>query len=168
MTKSTINVFRSILELPTAPGVYGMYSGLGRGAHCAYVGIAGNLKQRIAQHLIRRDSSVTTGASAVSLNPDYISEVKWWEHPDFHQRHFLEAAELVAFEILDPVLRSRGAIQDQARQLYASAEFQARMRSLFQSEPRGHLKIYSLQDALEKISELDRRLASLESLLTAK
>jgi hypothetical protein len=88
-----------------------MFSGRGRGAYCAYVGIAGNLKQRIAQHLIRRDSSVTTGASAVSLNPDFINEVKWWEHPEFHQRHVLEAAELVAFEILDPVL----AIMDDAR-----------------------------------------------------
>ena len=135
---------------------------------CPYVDDAGNLKQRIAQHLIRRDSSVTTGTSAVSLNPDYINEVRWWEHPDFQQRHVLEAAELVAFEILNPVLRSRGAIQDQARQLYGSSEFQTTMRSLFEQEASGCLRILSLQDALEKISELERRLASLESLLPTK
>ena len=50
-----------------------MHGGRGRGAHVVYV--AGKLKQRVEQHLVRRDSSVTTGASAVCLNPDLVTEV---------------------------------------------------------------------------------------------
>jgi len=55
----------------------------------------------------------------VVLNPDYVTEVWWWVHPDFAQRHVLEAAELVAFDVLDPALRSLGAPQEKARELYA-------------------------------------------------
>lgn len=65
----------SIPLLPNASAVYAMLSGsgAGSGAYVAYVGVAGKLKQRITQHLVRRDSSVTTGASAVSLNPDLVT-----------------------------------------------------------------------------------------------
>ena len=77
----------SINDLPNVPSVYAMYGGQGRGLYVAYVGIAGKLKQRIIQHLIRRDSSVATGTSAVALNPDYITQVKWWEHSDFTKRY---------------------------------------------------------------------------------
>lgn len=68
----------SISELPGAPAVYAMYGGLGRAAYVAYVGLASNLRQRLTQHFIRRDSSVVTGAAAVSLNPDLITRVEWW------------------------------------------------------------------------------------------
>lgn len=37
----------------------------------------------------------------------------------------LLAAELVAFDILEPALRSRGGITNEARQLYGDAEFKA-------------------------------------------
>ena len=82
-----------------------------------YVGTAGKLKQRIIQHLIRRDSSVTTGTSAASLNPDYVTNLSWWEHPDFEVTAKLKAAELIAFEVLNPVLRSRGPVNRSALQL---------------------------------------------------
>jgi hypothetical protein len=42
------------------------------------------------------------------LNPDYVTELRWWEHPDFAERYVLEAAELVAYDMLNPALRSRG------------------------------------------------------------
>ena len=102
--------FTQIYTLPNAPAVYAFYSG-GRGPqHVTYVGTAGKLKQRIIQHLIRRDSSVTTGTSAASLNPDHVTNLSWWEHSDFEVSAKLKAAELVAFEVLNPVLRSRGAV----------------------------------------------------------
>jgi hypothetical protein len=139
-----------------------MYGGKGRGRYVAYVGIGKGLKSRIIQHLVRRDSSVATGTSAVQLNPDYVTSVEWWEHPDFAQRHALEAAEMVAFEVLDPALRSRGVPQAKARDLYADEGYQKEMHSLFEAEPAGRLMIPTLEDALEQIAELEGRVAALE------
>jgi len=100
--------FSAISGLPNTPAVYALYSGgRGVGRYGAYVGIAGKLKQRITQHLIRRDSSVTTGTSAASLNPDYLTELALWDHTKFHEKVALKTAEMVAFEILNPALRSR-------------------------------------------------------------
>jgi hypothetical protein len=158
-----MNVLHAISDLPQAPAVYAMYGGKGRGRHVAYVGIAQKLRDRIVQHLVRRDSSVATGTSAVQLNPDYVTAVEWWEHPDFDQRPVLEAAEMVAFEVLDPALRSRGAPQHKARELYADETFSNQMRALFEGEPAGQLEIRTLEDAFEQMAELERRVAELES-----
>ena len=155
----------AIGDLPNVPSVYAMFGGRGRGLHCAYVGVAGNLKQRIIQHLVRRDSSVTTGVSTVALNPDLITEVRWWEHPDFSDRSFLEASELVAFDVFEPALRSRGAISDAAKQLYCAEDFVEKMRSFFEVEPAGSLAVLTLQDAFSRIAELERRLSALENRL---
>ena len=155
----------SVTDLPNVPAVYAMYGGRGRGLHVAYVGIADALKRRVMQHLIKRDSSVATGTSAAALNPDYITEVSWWEHPDFSERHVLQAAELVAFDFLEPALRSRGAIQEKAQELYADESFNEKMTAFFQTEPTGKLIILTLQDTLEKISELERRVDELEKLI---
>lgn len=153
---------RSISELPSVPAVYALYGGRGRGLYAAYVGVADSLKRRIAQHLISRDSSVATGTSAVGLNPDYVNEVRWREHPDFTDRQVLEAAKLVAFDVLDPVLRSRGNIQHKARQLYGDKEFYQKTRSLFTGEPSGKLVVPKLQDALARFVELEDRVRVLE------
>ena len=67
---------RTLTELPNRPALYALMSGAGARADIAYVGTAGKLRQRITQHLVRRDSSVTTGTSAVQLNPDYVTEVR--------------------------------------------------------------------------------------------
>jgi hypothetical protein len=142
-----------------------MYGGRGSSAYVAYVGLADVLKRRVRQHLVNRDSSVVTGVSAVSLNPDLVTEVRWWEHPDFADRRVLQAAELVAFDILEPALRSRGGITNEARQLYADTEFSARMSTLFSGDATGRLVISTLQSALERIGDLERRVLTLEQLL---
>ena len=114
----------SISDLPIVPAIYAMFGGQSR-QYVAYVGLGTKLKGRVEQHLVRRDSSVTTGVSAVSLNPEKVTEVRWWEHSDFEKQDVLEAAELVAFDVLEPALRSRGGITDRAKQLYAEEEFRA-------------------------------------------
>jgi len=96
------------------------------------------------------------------LNVEEITEVRWWEHPDFKERPALEAAELVAFDVLDPALRSRGRISTQARQLYGDSRFCEKMRLLFQEEPADRLIIPSLQEALERIATLEKRLDTIE------
>ena len=95
-----MKVMRDRSELQQVPAVYAMYGG--RGRYTAYVGVGQKLKNRAIQHLVRRDSSVTTGTSAVQLNPDHSTELAWWEHPNFIQRHIPEAAEMVAVVVLDP------------------------------------------------------------------
>ena len=142
-----------------------MYGGQGRSLNVAYVGLASNLRQRLTQHLIRRDSSVVTGVSAVSLNPDLITEVRWWEHPDFVQQEILEAAELVAFDVLEPALRSRGGITDRAKQIYQDEAFQEQMRLVFLGDPAGSLILPTLSQALERLADLERRVAELEALI---
>jgi hypothetical protein len=152
----------SISEVPNIPAVYAMYGGQGRTAYVAYVGLANNLKQRLSQHLISRDSSVVTGVSAASLNPDLVTKIQWWEHVDFEKRAVLEAAELVAFDVLEPVLRSRGAVTERARMLYTDASFKEQMQAMFRGAPIGVLTINTLQHALERIRELERRVEALE------
>ena len=153
---------QSVSDLPNSPAVYAMYGGKGKAKDVAYVGIGGKLKQRIQQHLVRRDSSVTTGVSAVSLNPEHVTKVSWWEHQSFNDEVTLEAAELVAFEVLNPDLRSRGNITAAASELAAEAGFSDQMRALFQSEPTDTLIILTLNDALQRIEVLEKRLALLE------
>ena len=152
----------SIAELPNKPAVYALYGGRGRGLYVAYVGAAEALKRRIIQHLVSRDSSVATGTSAVGINPDHVTEVRWWEHPAFKERHVLEAAELVAYEVLDPALRSRGKIRQQAKQVYAQEAFRRDMRALFTGDPAGRLRLLTLQDVIERLAELEERLRAVE------
>src|SRR5689334_13075455 len=108
----------SISDLPNVAAVYAMYGGHKNGAYVAYVGIADVLKRRIAQHLLKRDSSIATGTSAVGLNPECVNEVRWWQNGLFNTKDSREAAELIAFKVLNPVLRSRGGISKQAQELY--------------------------------------------------
>jgi hypothetical protein len=111
----------SISDLPNVPAIYAMFGGQDRSRYVAYVGLGSKLRSRVEQHLVRRDSSVTTGVSAVSLNPDFVSEVRWWEHPDFEKQDVLEAAELIAFDVLEPALRrdafseGRGMVEEDPR-----------------------------------------------------
>lgn len=151
---------QTIDELPKRPAVYAMYSGRGRSLHAAYVDMVGDLRSRIEQHLVRRDSSVAAGTSAAALNPDLITEVRWSEHPKFTEQYALAAAELVAFELFEPALRSRGGICAEAKRLFEKVGFKDEMRSLFEGEPAGRLVLPTLQEALERIARLEERLAA--------
>ncbi|HEX8995131.1 MAG TPA: hypothetical protein VF812_03780 [Ktedonobacterales bacterium] len=152
----------TIADLPGKPAVYALYGGRGRGLHVAYVGTARDVRTRITQHLLRRDSSITTGAAVVTLNADLVTQVWWWEHSDFSDEAFLFAAELVAFDALDPVLRSRGQSQDKACQLYTDPRFYGEMTAMFSEEPTGRLTLPTLLSALERIAALEERLRELE------
>jgi len=155
----------SIPRLPNSPAVYAMYGGHSRERYVAYVGVADKLKRRIIQHLVNRDSSIATGTSAVGLNPDYVTEVRWWEHQSFSDRNALIAAELVAFQVLDPALRSRGRIPKKANEIYNDEKFRAEMNLLFKREPKGILVVPNLQNAFDEIERLERRITILEKQL---
>lgn len=155
----------SISKLPNVPAVYVLFGGKVRRRYVAYVGIADKLKRRIEQHLVTRDSSVATGTSATGLNPDHVTELRWWEHSDFGRREVLIAAELVAFDYFQPTLRSRGNIPKMSLNLAKQPEFREKIENLLRHEPNGRLVIPTLQDALKKIEQLDNRITSLEEQL---
>ena len=157
--------FSPIYDLPNAPAVYAFYSG-GRGPrYVAYVGIAGKLKQRVVQHLIRRDSSVATGVSAVSLNPDQVTRIEWWGHPSFNKTVNLKAAEMVAFDLLQPALRSRGRDDSAGKEVLADPTFRKSMEVLFNGKPNGTVDFLTLSDALKRINQLEKRIEELEASL---
>ncbi len=51
-------------EVPIGPSIFAMYGGEPGSRFVAYVGQARKLRERLTQHLVRRDSSVTTEASS--------------------------------------------------------------------------------------------------------
>src|SRR3954468_24320276 len=124
-----VRVMASIGELPSVPAIYAMYGGEDR-RYVAYVGIGDNLRRRVTQHLVNRNSSATTDTGAVRLHPDHISAVSWWEHPTFADRVELEAAELVAFDVLEPTMRSRGGITPAAKARAADKAFRYEMAAI--------------------------------------
>jgi hypothetical protein len=155
----------SISKLPNSPAVYAMYGGHARERYVAYVGVADKLKRRIIQHLINRDSSIATGTSTAGLNPEYVTEVRWWEHHSFSKRNALIAAELIAFQVFDPALRSRGKVPKKALEIQSDEEFRAEMTSLFKGEPKDTLIVPSLQNLADTITILEQKIALLEKRL---
>ena len=156
-------VVSSIADLPDVAAVYGLHDR--RTGTLIYLGETGNLRARIKQHLITRDSSVVTGAFAASINPDLVGEVRWWAHTALSDRAGREAAELVATALLYPVLRDRDRPQAAAMVRYADPAFRAQMEQLFQGPPSGRLVMPTLQDALARIAELEAELGRLRGRL---
>lgn len=150
-----------ITDLPNIPAVYILFGGKKGNKFVAYVGIADKLRQRISQHIIRRDSSITTAASIVSLNPDYITEIQWWTHNDFYERSFLEAAEVVAFEMFNPVLRSRGKLTERAKLLFKDQLFQTSIKALFSGGPMGSMELLDFQDLVDRVLKMEDDLTEL-------
>ena len=99
----------TIAGVARTPGIYAMYGGerVGRG-WVAYVGIATNLHRRLEQRVIRRDSSVVTRAQAVGVNIEHVRYIDWWVSPLVDDEDARHAAELIAFDVLNPALRVAG------------------------------------------------------------
>ena len=87
--------FDEIKHLPQFPGIYGFKRSNNIQDNYSYNGLSNKLRESLSQHLLKSDSSVTTGTSAISLNPDKIAECHWWIHKSFGTREYLEAAELI-------------------------------------------------------------------------
>ena len=164
----TIISSSTIASVPNKPAVYALMGGSGKSQYVAYVGIAGNLRQRIVQHLVLRDSSVATGTTAACLNPDYVTEVRWWLHKKLKKTSQRVAAELVALEILNPVLRSKALPSAEAKRLFADEAFHEEMRTLFSQAPAGTLEIPSLQSVVKRLERIEARLDRLTEALSRR
>jgi hypothetical protein len=129
--------------------------------------MAGDLHGRLFQHFIRRDSSVVA-AAAVRLDLDYIRHIDWWEDPRFKDSAVRHAAELVAFDVFEPVLRSRGRPTRAALDLYGDQTFRSAMEELFRSSSSGRLVHARLPDVARQLHRLERRVELLERALKAQ
>ena len=156
----------SLNKVPNRPAIYAMDGHSVGHRPVAYVGQAGKLRTRLRQHLVLRDSSVTTGTSVVSLNPDLVRAVEWWEHDGFDDNDVLGAAELVAFDVLDPVLRSRGHPTSKAVALAADRTFRKEFAALFSNSATGSLSIETLPELSARVDALTARVGALETQIT--
>lgn len=157
--------FSQIYNVPNIPAVYAFHcSGKGE-QYVAYVGFTHHLKQRIVKHLIRRDSSDAAGISAVSLNPNQLTRLDWWEHPSFDKTIYLKVAEMVALEILQPALRSRVRDNKMGKLTIHDDTFVISMQELFKGPASGSVEMFNFSDALRRIDLLEKRVAQLEGLL---
>lgn len=133
-----------------------------RNGDVAYVGYSKNLRNRIVQHMIRRDSSVATGVSATVLNPEKVARICWWLKQEFSDQAYLEAAAVVAFEVLNPSLRSRGSITNRAQDVIADRTFYDENVCLFRGEPSGDYHPKTFDNLAELVLELHNRVTELE------
>jgi hypothetical protein len=154
-------------DVPACPAVYAMYGGERPRTWVAYVGLAGELQGRLIQHFVRRDSSVVTRSSAVGVNIDRVVHVDWWEHPSFADVDSLHAAELIASEILQPALVSRGGVRRTARALAADQAFRSDIESLFKGRPQGRYRPPRIGEVARQLRDLEQRVEALEKHLSA-
>lgn len=154
----------SIPELPSSAGIYAMFGGekVGKG-WVAYVGIAGNLRGRLDQHFVKRDSSVVTGTSAVGVNIEHVRYVDWWCHERFEDEDQRHAAELLAFKVLEPALRSRGRPRQAAVAHLDDPAFVDEVTATLSGPPEGRLVLPRVADLAAQVRDLSARLESLES-----
>ena len=71
-------------------------------------------------------------------------------------RSKLQAAELVAFETFNPILRSRGKSTDKAKEQFTPT-FKRSMKAIFQKHPSGELSIPNMSHLLRRIEELEKQ-----------
>ena len=107
---------------------------------------------------------MVTGAAATSINPDLTSTVQWWATAEMEDPVIREAAELVAFDVLDPALRSRGGVRTSAAALAADPSFLDRITVLL-TEEVNTVCFPSVQELASRLSALEDRVALLEASL---
>jgi hypothetical protein len=160
-------------NVPNEAAVYALCTGKGKNFCYVYVGHTTRLRDRIKQHLVARDSSINISTASARLNPDRITEVLWWQSDEFERDHKpqlveLKAAELVAFHVLDPILRSNSNPDRAALKRSQEDDFKSRMEHLFDKtrQPDGRLDCGD-NLILTEIDGLRKRIERLESRLDA-
>jgi hypothetical protein len=101
------------------------------------------------------------------INPDAVRLVRWWEDARFEDADQLHAAELIAFDVLDPALRSRGLPRKNALQYIDDPGFRGDMESLFRVAPSGDFHLPWLWDVDARVEDIERRLIAIENRLDA-
>ena len=149
----------SLFEIPKEPGLYILRD---RNGEVAYVGISKNIRSRIDQHLYRRDSSITTGVSTTMLNPDFVTKVEWWIDEIFAGKDAREASELIAFNVFNPSLRSRGRPSSAAQEKLRDPGFTEQIQEILGRSPDGFHIPKNLDNLCLIIEGLIKRIEELE------
>ena len=99
-------------------------------------------------------------------------KLETWPNSDCHRCTWCPAiwtgqegareSALVAFDVLNPRLRSRGVANGSAQELYAKAPFKAEMSKLFQGSAHGSLQVVSLENITKQLAALEKRLKVVE------
>ena len=160
--------FDEIKHLPQFPGIYGFKGPNDIKDNYSYIGLSNKLRERVSQHLLKRESSVATVATAISLNPDKIAECHWWIHESFGAREYLEAAELIAFERFNLTLVSRVTPSTRTLEISNDEVFKKQMDKLFSNVPSCYIKFYDLSWAINKIKELENEILNLRKVISDK
>ena len=137
------------------PGIYALYTTRPRNhlKNVAYVGYATKLRQRIRHHLKERDTRI---------DPDKISHVSWWLDGRFSNKDYLRFAEIVAFEVLNPLLCSRPAMRG-IQDMENLENFRSDMEGLFRGDPSGCFYPETNEKLAHCVSQLCERVRQLES-----
>lgn len=151
----------SIRELPNQPAIYVLRSGRGSNS-ILYVGQTDNLRRRIGQHLKNRDSSITMEGSPVKIDPGLVEKVEWWEQTDFSDPTARKAAEQIAFEVLNPRVRSGTNGSKGSIERSKDKTFRNRINVLFNGPPSGTFTVATLESVIERLLRLESRLTLLE------
>ena len=106
---------------------------------------------------------MTTGVAAACLNPDVVGKVCWWESDHFTDVGALKACEIIAFDLLNPTLRSRGGVETTTQRYLGDKRFNSEMRKVISGSPSGTLILRNLEDVLERLDRHDELISRLES-----
>ena len=155
----------SLSEIPKKPGVYILRD---RNGEVAYVGISKDVRSRIDQHLNRRDSSISTGVSTTMLNPDFVTKVEWWIRDLFSEKDARKAAELIAFQVFEPSLRSRGKPSTAAQEKFNDPGFKAQIEEILESPPDGFHIPKNLDNLCLIVANLMKEVEDLRSRMLEK
>ena len=160
--------FDEIKSLPQFPCISGFKRPNNIQENYSYNGLSNKLRESVSQHLLKSDSSIATGASAISLNLENIAECHWRIHESFGIRVYLAAAELIAFERLNFTLVSRVTPSTRALEISNDEDFKKQMDKLFLNVPSGYIKFHDLSWAINKIKELENEILELRKVISDK
>jgi hypothetical protein len=153
-----VHVVAAIAELPSVPAIYPMYGGEDR-----RVGIGDDLRRRITQHLVNRNSSATTDTGAVRLHPDHISSVSWWEHPNSRTGLNLRRPNSSPSTCSNRRCGVAVGITAAAKQRAADYPFRDEMTAMFADAPTGRLELLTLAGLVKRLAALERCIKQLEN-----
>lgn len=150
----------SVWHLPDVGAVYALYGASADDLRLVFVGFAESLSERVVEQLVVPNLRPRPQSAILFMQPGYVREIRWWEHPRFEDLEALRAAEFVASELLLPLLSSRRPSSAGARMLSTDEGFREQMSALVLGEPSGRLFLPTLEDILDRLGRIEERLSS--------
>jgi hypothetical protein len=148
----------SVWQLPDVRAVYALYGASGEELRLVFLGFAESLLERVVEQLVVPSLRPQAPSAILFMQPGYVREIRWWEHPRFEELDALRAAEFVASELLLPLLSSRRPSSAGARTLSTDEGFRQQMSALIRGQPSGCLLLPTLEDILHRLGRIEERL----------